>query len=167
VRAIVCTFFLFAASAHAQQIVTLRGPDAHGRWFDLSSARGKMVVVTFGSRGTEKDARAINEQLQRHAGDGVMVVSVVDLRGIPRIGWNLAMKKVREADRPNKLRHLVDKTGEIARGFGVDPQHHVDMFVVDRRGRLVGHYEGAQQLASVEARLHQVAARSVRHRARQ
>jgi hypothetical protein len=149
VRFLIC-LLLLAAPAHAGPVL-LRGHDARGHWFDLSSARGRMVVITFASRETEKDARTINEQLWHQP--RVLVVSVVDMRSIPSLGRKLALRKVRESDRPNHLRHLIDKDGAIARGFGVDPRHHVDMFLVDTHGRLVGHFVGTQQLPDVQARL--------------
>jgi hypothetical protein len=136
---------LLLLGANAGHVV-LRGQDAHGRWFDLSSLRGQKVVITFGSRRMEKQARALNDAL---AGSGKMVVNVVDLRGVPEIAHRLALQKIRESDRSN-LRHLVDKDGAIARRFDADTRHHVDIFVVDRRGRLVGHY--LDRLPQVEAR---------------
>ena len=127
----------------------MRGRDANGRWIDLSSLRGRMVVISFGSRHTEKQARAINDRLSR---SGNAVVSVVDLRGVPRMAHKLALKKIRESDRPN-LHHIVDEDGVLAGAVGADPRHHVDMLVVDRRGRLIGHYRDEEQLADVEVRL--------------
>jgi len=127
----------------------MRVQDAQGRWVDLSSLRGRTVVVTFGSRHTEKQARAINDRL---SGSGNLVVNVVDLRGVPKLAHKLALKKIRESDRPN-LWHIVDEDGAIARELGADTRHHVDMLVVDRHGRLAGHYRDEQQLGDVEMRL--------------
>jgi len=132
----------------SQSRVTLRGHDARGHWFDLTSQRGHAVAITFGSRRTEKEARVINDELAKH----VQVVNVVDLRGVPDIAHDLAKKKICESDGP-RLFHLVDPDGQIARGFAVDPQHHVDIFLVDGSGHLMGHYLDHEGVAQVEARL--------------
>jgi cytochrome oxidase Cu insertion factor (SCO1/SenC/PrrC family) len=160
VRALMVGLFLVTGIGHAEQVL-LRGQDAHGRWFDLSSLRGRMVVITFGSRHTEKRARAINDRLAKSA----LVVNVVDLRGVPDIAHKLALQKIRESDR-DQMRHLVDENGEIARGFDADTRHHVDMLIVDRRGRLVGRYTDEAQLPEAEAKLHRVAARGAPKRVR-
>lgn len=150
---------LLLGSANAQHHLLLHAQDARGRWYDLESAHGRMVVVTFGSRGMEKDARLINDELARYGGPDTVVLSVVDLREVPSIARKLALRRVRQSDRRN-LHHLLDTRGQIARDFGADPRHHVDMFVVDRNGELLGHYVGTQQLPDVEA---QLAKAGVRH----
>lgn len=146
---IVLAGLLAAADAHGAGRVTLRGQDANGHWFDLSSERGRTVAVTFGSRETQKEVRQINRDLARQ----VLVVCVVDLRGVPRIGRDLALTKIRRSDRPGQLVHLVDERGEIARGFGFDPRHGVDILIVDPHGRLAGHYSGLSQLMLAQARI--------------
>jgi hypothetical protein len=140
----------------AEQRVMLNAPDASGRWFDLRSAYGHDVVITFASRQTANEVRTIHQHLQRQP--GLLVVNVVDFRTIPKVGWPLARKKMREGARAN-LRQLVDKDGHVARVFGVDPRHHADMFLVDKRGQLVGHFEGTQQLPDVLMRLQRRQAR--------
>jgi hypothetical protein len=131
--------------------VTLRGVDARGQSFDLSSLRGHTVAITFGSRHTAKASRKINDQLAGY----VTVVNVVDMRGIPGWAHKIAMKKIRKSDQPGRMLHLVDENGQVARSFGVDSQHHVDILLVDGLGRMMGHFVDLQQLAQAEARLRQ------------
>ncbi len=139
--------------------VSLRGPDAHGRWFDVASVHGKLVAITFASRKTEKDARTINDALANH---NVFVVSVVDLRDVPKFAHRLAMKEIRTSDRPGKMHHLVDKDGRIAREFGVEPRRHVDVFLVDRRGQMMGHFVGVDELGEAERHIDHAVSRSAR-----
>ena len=160
---IAALLFVFPAPAPAAQHVILRGNDAYGKWFNLSSVRGRPVVITFASRYTEKDARAIGRSLDPYTKRGVLLVTVIDMRGIPGFAHGYAMKKIRSSQLPGHV-HIVDEKGQISRGFGVDPRHHVDTFVVGANGRLLGHYVGRQELSKATAQIDE-AARSTTPRA--
>jgi hypothetical protein len=151
----VCCIALLASFGGGH--VSLHGADARGHQFDVASERGHVVAITFASRKTEHDARTINDALASH---GAFVVSVVDLRDVPRIAHNLALKKIRKSDRPGRMLHLIDDDGHIARQLGVDPRRHVDVILVDRAGHMMGRFAGVEELGEVELRIDR--ARTVR-----
>jgi hypothetical protein len=153
----ICCIALFAAFGLQQ--ITLRGADARGQWFDVASERGHLVAITFASRTTADDARTINDALANH---GVFVVSVVDLRDVPRIAHNLALKKIRKSDRPGKMLHLVDSDGHISRQLGVDPRRQVDVILVDRAGQMLGRFAGVEELGEIEQRIDHARTRAAR-----
>jgi hypothetical protein len=163
VRALLCALSITfsAPAAFGEHGLDVRGYDARGHWFDLSSERGRAVALTFGSRKTENEVRTVNQTLARHTGPTALLVTVVDLRDVPHFAHGLAMNQIRQSDRPGRVHHLVDKRGEIARGFGIDPRQAVDIFIVDKRGRVAGHFVGKEQLTQAEARLSKVERESV------
>jgi hypothetical protein len=127
-------------SAWAQTTVSFDAIDGRGRQFHFEKTRGKVVALTFGSRNTQQEARLVNEDLRRRAGRDFTVVSVVDFEGIPVGGRDMARRKVMESDKFG-LKHLVDDDGSLAKELGARPTQAVDIFVIDRDGRLVGRYD--------------------------
>jgi hypothetical protein len=164
VRPTVLTLFLAAAiaapsAARAQgPVVALAANDARGHAFDLSSLRGNIVAVTFGSRYTQDEAARVNDALGSRS--DVKVVSVVDFMGIPGFVYGYARRKVAEAD--GRVQHVCDEHGALRRQFGVHPDKHVDIFIIDRDGGLRGRFEGAQQLDRALRRLDDVRAQAAR-----
>ena len=146
-----------AARAQGEPMV-LQSVDAHGHGFELSSLRGSVVAVTFGSRYTRDEAARVNDALGTRS--DVKIVSVVDFMGIPRFVYGYARKRMAEAD--GRVQHLCDEDGELRRQFGVHPRRHVDIFIVDRDGVLRGRFEGQQQLAEALQLLDEVRAQAER-----
>lgn len=135
------------AHAEAQQQVSLRGCDGHGRPVDLEALRGQVVAVTFASRYTSREADKINAALLRHADAGDMVViTVVDFAGVPSLFYGYARRKAAEHDQPGRIIHLMDEHGELRRRFQVEPKKRVDIFIIDRQGFLRGRFTGERQL---------------------
>jgi len=134
--------YTVTAAVEEPQYAWLHGFDARGREITLGSLRGQVVAITFVGRHTRDEATYINDDLQRLAEPGRMtVVSVVDLEDVPHIGHNTALSKIAESDRPG-LMHLVDESGRLKQGFGVDPAHRVTILVLDRDGAVRGRFDG-------------------------
>jgi hypothetical protein len=134
-------------AAAEPQYAWLRGWDARGHSFDLSSLRGQVVALTFVSRETRDEATDINDELSQHARPGdVTVVSVVDLEDVPQIGRKSAHKKIAESELPGRLRFVVDPNGALAASFRVDARHEVPIFVIGRDGQVLGRFSGERGL---------------------
>jgi hypothetical protein len=128
-------------------IVSLRAQDGHGRAFDLTSLRGRVVAVTFASRYTRDEADRVHAGLLEHAAQGdMLVVNVVDLMGVPGLFHGYARRKAAEHDEAGRIVHVIDEHGDLRRSFGAEPGKHVDILVVDREGQLRGRFNGAAEL---------------------
>lgn len=135
------------AATPAPASVWLRGHDARGAPFDLARLRGQVVVLTFASRYTQRDARLINGALGDQARAGrVAVVSIVDFVGIPRLFHGFARGQVARHDRPERVKLIVDEQSAFPAGLGVRPERGVDILVIDARGALRGRFTGPDQL---------------------
>jgi hypothetical protein len=131
----------------AAQLVALRAVDGRGRPFDLVELRGRIVALTFASRATRDEATRVNLALADRAGaDELEVVSVIDLSGVPSFARGYAHRKIAEADRAGRVRHLVDDDGLLRARFAVHPERYVDILIIDRAGALRGRYAGQGQL---------------------
>ena len=131
---------------NATEQVWLKSWDGHGRPFDLRSARGKIVAITFASRDTKDEAAEVNDTLAELAANGtVQVICVVDFSSVPGIGRGMAKKQVAEHDRPGQIT-LVDEKGSLKKAFHVDPKSRVDILVLDAHGNLQGRYAGLGKL---------------------
>lgn len=131
----------FAPLSYADH-VWLHAPDGRGRMFDLASERGKIVAVTFATRKTQDEVREVNDQL---AGLGVDIVTVVDFRTIPRIGHGVARHEMAKNDRPGHI-NVIDRSGKISNGLGIDPSKGVVVLLVDEEGVLRGRYNGLAEV---------------------
>jgi hypothetical protein len=133
--------------ADEAKLVTLHALDAHGHPFDIESTRGQVVALTFASRYTREEADRVNQALLGHAAQGdLIVVSVVDLMGIPGIFHGYARRKAAEHDQAGRVYHVVDENGELRRAFAADPGKRVDILVIDRAGALRGRFTGQREL---------------------
>jgi hypothetical protein len=134
-------------AAETRQMVWLRAWDGHGRPFDLQQVRGQLVALTFGSRYTRDEAARINETLASHAlGGDLIVISIVDLAGVPSFAHGYAKRKVAEHDQQGRIQFLIDEQGRLKQAFKADPQRRVDILVLDRDGALRGRFVGRQQV---------------------
>jgi hypothetical protein len=138
--AIVGAMLLSATSVFAQNVVSFDAHDGRGHPFHFDSTRGRVVALTFGSRATQNEARLVNDELARKVGRDFTVVSIVDFVGIPEGAREMARHKTVQSDRPG-LKHLVDDDGSLSKELGARPDKGVDIFVIDRAGRLVGRYD--------------------------
>jgi hypothetical protein len=127
----------------ADEAVVLRALDGKGRPFDLAELRGRVVALTFASRPTRDQAARVNEQLGAHSDAAALaVVSIVDLSTVPGFARGYAHRRIAEADRQGRVRHLVDDNGRLRERFEVHPERRVDILVIDRDGTLRGRYVG-------------------------
>jgi hypothetical protein len=149
--AIVGALLLLVSSAHAQNVVTFDAPDGHGHPYHFVTTRGRVVALTFGSRATQDDARRVNDELRQRVGRDFTVVSIVDFTGVPVGAREMARHEVVKSDQPG-LKHLVDDDGSLSRDLGARPTQNVDIFVIDRAGRLVGRYN-EDSLAQAEQQI--------------
>jgi hypothetical protein len=149
--AIVGAILFSASAALAQNVVSFDARDGRGRPFHFESTRGRVVALTFASRATQNDARKVNDELQKRASRDFTVVSIVDFRGIPSGAVTTAREKTAQSDRSG-LKHVVDDDGSLSDQLGARPQQGVDIFVIDRGGRLVGRYD-EDSLAQAEQQI--------------
>jgi hypothetical protein len=151
VRSVVLALALFVTStslASDHPRVWLHGWNSNGQPFDLTSLRGQVVAVTFCSRYTKDEAARIHDALMSRAANGLMsVVSVVDFAGVPGFAHGYARRKIAEHDQAGRLLHLVDEQGNLKHAFQTDPEHRVDILIVDRDGSLRGRFRGENQVA--------------------
>jgi hypothetical protein len=120
------------------QLVTIQGLDGRGHPFDLSAMRGQVVAITFASRYTREEADRVHAALlSREA----VVVSIVDLMGIPSWFHGYARRKAAEHDLAGRIVHVIDERGDMKRRFSAEPQHRVDILVVGPDGELRGRFE--------------------------
>lgn len=148
---------LLGAAAGAQgthpgpRPVALAGYQADGRLFHLEEARGRVVAVVLLSRRTSKPAAPVQDALGAMAKPGqVLVISVVDLMGIPSMFHGMARKRVLAGARGSPMLFLVDEEGTWRKYFGAQPDKRVDILVIDRAGHLRGHFIDQVQLGQAE-----------------
>src|SRR5262249_48634180 len=104
------------AGEPAATVVSLRAQDGHGRVFDLTSLRGRVVAVTFASRYTRDEADRVHAGLLEHAAQGdMLVVNVVDLMGVPGLFHSYARRKAAEHDQAGRIVHVIDEHGDLRR----------------------------------------------------
>ena len=143
---LLASLMVLPSLTNATEQVWLKSYDGHGHPFDLKSARGKIVALTFASRHTKDEASEVNDTLaEKVAKGGLEVVCVVDFTDVPDIGRGMAKKQVAEHDRPGQI-NLVDDKGSLKKAFHVDPKTRVDILVLDANGNLQGRYAGLGQL---------------------
>ncbi len=112
--------------------LSFHAEDVQGRPFDLAQLRGQIVVVTFGSRSTIRESRAINRRLDPLVEPGrVAVVTVVDLAEVPSLFLGYARRRVREATASSRIEYVIDDRGRLCRALAVEA---TEILVVDRAG---------------------------------
>jgi hypothetical protein len=135
---------LLVASALAiAQLVTLQGTDGRGHPFDLTEMRGQVVAITFASRYTREEADRVHATLLAKQAR-LVVVSVVDLAGIPSLFHGYARRKAAEHDQAGRIVHVIDEHGDVKKRFSAEPQRRVDILVVGPDGELRGRFESGQ-----------------------
>lgn len=135
--------------------VVLTGQDPGGHPYHLESDRGQVVAVVTLSRYTSKEAGPVQDALGAEVQPGkVVVLSVIDLVGVPGIFQGMARKKVISGAQGSRLRFLVDNQEVWRHAFSVLPDKRVDILVLDRGGILRGHFVGLQQLGAAQRLIH-------------
>jgi hypothetical protein len=132
-----------ASALAIAQMVVLTGTDGRGHPFDLAEMRGQVVAITFASRTTREEADRVHAALLAREAR-LVVVSVVDLAGIPSLFHGYARRKAAEHDQAGRIVHVIDERGEVKRRFSAEPQRRVDILVVGPDGELRGRFESGQ-----------------------
>lgn len=129
---------------------------------------GATVVLIFTNQATAERATALRLALRERFPDPatVVIASVVDMRGVPRL-----LRKVAEGMLANRYHELAaalgpgkdpaqylvmcpDWEGELAKALGVgDTASEVGLAVIDPSGAVVGTYAGPEPLAAAVALL--------------
>lgn len=127
--------------------LALHGDDINGRPFDLATLRGQIVVVTFSSRSTAKESRAINRRLDALVAPGrVAVVTVVNLAEVPSLFLGYARRRVAEATAHSRIAYVLDERGHLSSMLAIDAPA---ILVVDRAGYVHARFRGEAELDAV------------------
>ncbi len=130
--------------------VELAGTDVNGHPLDLTKLRDQVVVVDIASRYTEAEATHVNQALAPLVRPGrVVVVSVVDMMGIPDTMFEYVQKRVIDSSLGSPIVYLVDLAGQWRAALALDPSRHVGMVVIDRRGEVRGRYASDEELPAL------------------
>ncbi len=139
-----------AAWAEPQAPGQLTGTDVNGGGVDLAQLRDQVVVINITSRYVEAEATHVNQALTPIIKPGrVVVVSVVDMMGIPDTMFEYVQKRVIDAAGKSPIIYLVDRVGRWRSALALDPTQHVGMLVLDRKGQVRGRFASDADLPAV------------------
>jgi len=155
-RIVAVVALVLGLSSVASAETWLKSWDAHGRPVELRDFRGKVVALTFASKGTRDEVTEVNDELADLAGDSAEVLCVVDLEDVPEFGKGTARKKIAESDKPGLIQHVVDERGSLPRAFNVDARKKVGILVIDKNGELRGRFDGLRDLEKAQKLVEQL-----------
>lgn len=115
----------------------LLGKDHDGQVIDLATMHGKVVIVTFWASWCGyclKELPVLNA-LQEKAGDDWLRIVAVNVRD-ETAQYRVMTRQMRDY----KLTLTRDRSGQIARGYGVDS--YPNLWLIDRQGHVWGHHVG-------------------------
>lgn len=127
-----------------------------GHSVSLGDYRGKSVAVVFASRNTTAQIKqGILAIRARMPADQLAVLTVLDLRSVPRPARKILRGKLRKGYEEmsaevaalgvgGEVNMLVDWTGDVVDGFGVSVDEQAVAVAVDGSGRIIGYGSGDQ-----------------------
>ena len=124
-------------------------PTSDGKSVQLVESRGGVVVLTFFSRYSGRDAEQVNDALERALdGHRAALVSVFDLTGIPSGFHGFARRRIASAAAGRRIQYRVDATPDWSRAFDAHPTAAVETLVLDGVCRVRGRFVGARDVTA-------------------
>lgn len=155
---IAAILILFASAAHAQTI-KIEGPGPNWEWHQTDARHGNVVVIVVVSRYTQKESYFVSWKLGTRLRDGdFRMFTVIDFIGIPRFGfiYDIARKRIlKETSQSNQelakhgvspVEYICDMKETLRDKLDADPRHRVDVIVLDKDGKLRGHFDGGKEI---------------------